>query len=85
MDQPFVQRACWPLTKKISFHLVHHKLPVHELCVAYTSKYTGNVTLLVALFRHLVILTLYRPPQKRWSDSIECSIEISLSGPKTTH
>jgi hypothetical protein len=30
-------------------------------------------------------LTLYQPPQNRWSDSIECSIEISLSGPKTTH
>ncbi|EFX67630.1 hypothetical protein DAPPUDRAFT_115266 [Daphnia pulex] len=34
---------------------------------------------------HLESLTLYRPPQNRWSDSIQCSIEISLSGPKTTH
>jgi hypothetical protein len=25
---------------------------------------------------HSEILTLYRPPQKWWSDSIECSIEI---------
>jgi hypothetical protein len=30
-------------------------------------------------------LYLDRPPQNQWSDSIQCSIEISLNGPKTAH